>query len=169
MRNYIFFGFALLAFVMCQTPSMETSAGGKSMAQTEATFKLYCASCHGADANVFADRQWKHGSTKAELIKSVTGGYLDLGMPAWGAVLKPEQVESLSDYILKGIEKRKSFDFKSVPKSNIFKDSSYTIKLDTIAQGIKNPWGMTMLPDGAPLAPAEASALGAGVLDGAGA
>jgi aldose sugar dehydrogenase len=148
MKKYILFGCAFMAFVMCQTSKVDNITTNKNLVQTETTFKQYCASCHGADANVFADRQWKHGSTKAELTKSITNGYLDAGMPAWSAALKPEQIESLSDYILQGIEKRKSFDFKSVPKSNIFKDDNYTIKLDTVAKGIKNPWGMTFLPDG---------------------
>jgi aldose sugar dehydrogenase len=148
MKNYIFLAFSLLACVMCHTPSLESSAKSPKSGTAEAIFKLNCASCHGADANVFADRQWKHGSNKSDLTKSITEGYLDLGMPAWGAVLKPEQINELSEYILGGIEKRKSFDFKSVPKSNIFKDASFTIRLDTIAQGIKSPWGMAFLPDG---------------------
>jgi aldose sugar dehydrogenase len=148
MKKYIFFVFAVLAFAMCHTPSLDSSASSPKVGSAESIFKQNCASCHGADANVFADRQWKHGSTKAELIKSVTAGYPDLGMPTWGAKFTPEQINSLSDYILSGIEKRKSFDFNTLPKSNIFKEAGLTIRLDTVAQGIKNPWGMAFLPDG---------------------
>ncbi|MDZ7879132.1 MAG: PQQ-dependent sugar dehydrogenase [Saprospiraceae bacterium] len=150
MKKYIFFVFFVLAFVMCHTPNLETvtNTNTPKFGSAEGFFKQNCASCHGADANVFADRQWKHGSTKAELVKSMTEGYPDLGMPAWGIRLKPEEINSLADYIAGGIEKRKSFDFKALPKSNIFKESGITIQLDTIASGIKNPWGMASLPDG---------------------
>jgi aldose sugar dehydrogenase len=148
MKKYLFFVFSLVAFAMCHTPNIESSANSAKAGTAEGIFKLNCAGCHGADANVFADRKWKNGSTKAELVKSITAGYPDLGMPAWGVKLTPEQISSLADYIANGIEKRKSFDFKSVPKSNIFKESGLTIRLDTIAKGIKNPWGMAFLPDG---------------------
>ena len=149
MSKYIVFLFALSALVMCHMPGIDASStNGKNTGSADATFKKYCASCHGADANVFADRQWKHGNTKADLVKSITAGYPDLGMPTWGAVLKPEEVTAMADYILEGIEKRKSYNFDEKPKSNIFVQKSMTVKLDTIAQGIKKPWGMAFLPDG---------------------
>ena len=137
MNIYILSLCALAAFIMCHTPGVESSINGKSAGSAVATFKQYCSGCHGADANVFVDRNWKHGNTKADIIKSITNGYPDLSMPAWGVVLKPEQINDLSDYILASIENRKSFDFKETPKSNLFTGGSINIKLDTVAKGIK--------------------------------
>ena len=148
MNKYLLSLCALAAFVMCHTPGVESSANGKTAGTAVTTFKQYCSGCHGADANVFVDRTWKHGNTKADIIKSITNGYPDLSMPAWGVVLKPEQINDLSDYILASIENRKSFDYKDTPKSNLFTGASINLKLDTIAKGIKNPWGMAFLPDG---------------------
>ena len=148
MSKYIFFLFALVALAMCHTPSAESSVSMKGAGNSVAIFKQYCTGCHGADANVFADRTWKHGSTKADIIKSITDGYPDLSMPKWSVVLKPQDINDLSDYILAGIEKRKSFDFKDTPKSPLFTEGSIKIRLDTVAKGIKSPWGMTFLPDG---------------------
>ena len=148
MYKYLLFLSALFTFIMCQTSGVGASAKDKKNGTAEATFKQYCASCHGVDAYVFADRTWKHGNSKADITKSITTGYLDLGMPTWGAVLKPEQIEGLTNYILAGIQKRQSFDFKAEPKSNIFANGSIPIKLDTIARGVKSPWGMAFLPDG---------------------
>lgn len=148
MSKYIFLLFALAVLAMCKTPNAEKSIKTKGVGNSVATFKQYCAGCHGADANVFVDRQWKHGSTKADIVKSITVGYPDLSMPAWGAVLKPQDVSDMSDYILAAIENRKSFDYKDVPKVNLFTHTSMIVKLDTIARGIKNPWGMAFLPDG---------------------
>lgn len=111
-------------------------------------YKNLCSSCHGEKVEMFVDRQWKHGKTKAELIKSITGGYPDNGMPSWGAVLKPKEVADMADYILAGIEKASKYTFASKPKSNVFSSSELTVKLDTVASGLKSPWGMTFLPDG---------------------
>jgi len=111
-------------------------------------YKNLCSSCHGEKVEMFVDRQWKHGKTKAELIKSITGGYPDNGMPSWGAVLKPKEVADMADYILTGLEKASKYSFASKPKSNIFSSSELTVKLDTIASGLKSPWGMAFLPGG---------------------
>jgi aldose sugar dehydrogenase len=149
MSKYILSFFALAVLAMCHTPGgVESSSNGKTAGTSVAKFKQYCSGCHGADANVFADRQWKHGNTKADIVKSITTGYPDLSMPMWGAVLKPEEINDMSDYILAAIENRKSFDYKSLPKVNLFTHNALNIKLDTIARGIKNPWGMAFLPDG---------------------
>ena len=66
-------------------------------------YKNFCSSCHGEKVEMFVDRQWKHGKTKPELIKSITGGYPDNGMPSWSAALKPKEIEELADFILAGI------------------------------------------------------------------
>lgn len=148
MSKFILFVCALSAFIMCHTPGVESSVGTKNTGNAVVTFKQYCSGCHGADANVFVDRNWKHGNTKADIVKSITHGYPDLSMPAWGVVLKPKEIDDLSEYILASIANRKSFDYKETPKVNLFASDGMTIKLDTVARGIKNPWGMTFLPDG---------------------
>ena len=114
----------------------------------EATFKKNCSSCHGDDGNVFVDRKWKHGNAKDSIIQSISNGYLALGMPAWGSVLKADEINNLSDYLLGAIENRKKFDFTDSVKSNIFQHASMTVKLDTIAKGLSNPWGIAFLPNG---------------------
>lgn len=143
----------ILSLAMCQAPSSNvstkaTKGGTASFGNAVTTFKTYCTGCHGDKAEVFVDREWKHGKTKADIIKSITTGYPDNGMPSWGAALKTEDVSNLSDYILDAIEKRKVYDFTERPKSNIFEQEGIKIRLDTIAFGTKNPWGMTFLPDG---------------------
>ena len=86
--------------------------------------------------------------TKDDLIKSITNGYPDNGMPAWGKSLKKEDINALADYILEGLDKASKYSFASKPKSNIFTSEDMTVKLDTIASGLSSAWGMTFLPDG---------------------
>jgi glucose/arabinose dehydrogenase len=147
MKKYYVLLCVICTSVMCQTQKQDL-AQNKKFVEAAALFKQYCASCHGADAPVFVDREWKHGSTKAELIRSITSGYPDAGMPTWGATLQPAQINELADYLAVAMEHRKSFDFKEKSSSNIFTDASQSVKLDTIAKGINAPWGMAYLPDG---------------------
>ncbi len=113
----------------------------------ETTYKTFCASCHGEKVEMFVDRNWKHGNTKAELVASITNGWLDNGMPSWKASLKPKQIEELANLILKGIEDGKKYRFSSKPTSNIFEQEGLKLKLDTVVSGLKTPWGMAFLPN----------------------
>ncbi len=152
MNRYLFILIIAVGFAMCQAPTASTSSNPKdsksAVGNAMATFKTYCTGCHGDNAEVFVDRKWKHGSTRPEIIKSVTTGYTDNGMPAWGAALKPQQIEELGDYIMAAIERNKTFESSEKLVSNIFQCADMKIRLDTVAFGTKNPWGMTFLPDG---------------------
>jgi aldose sugar dehydrogenase len=114
----------------------------------EDTYKTYCASCHGDHVQAFVDRKWKHGTSKAELVNSITKGYPDNGMPTWGEVLTPKQIEDLADLIVKSIAEGSRYEFNSKPTSPIFSSEGATVKLDTIAKDMDNPWGMAFLPNG---------------------
>jgi mono/diheme cytochrome c family protein len=62
--------------------------------------KIYtekCASCHGEKVEAFVDRKWKHGISKAELVKSIKEGYADFGMPAWGEIIPDKDVQGWSE------------------------------------------------------------------------
>ncbi|MEQ1834217.1 MAG: cbb3-type cytochrome c oxidase N-terminal domain-containing protein [Candidatus Eisenbacteria bacterium] len=69
------------------------------------TFVTYCASCHREDAggNIgpnLTDDFWIHGAKPSQIHNTIANGVLDKGMPAWSAVLKPDQVLSVSGYVL---------------------------------------------------------------------
>lgn len=152
MNRYLGLILILGGFAMCQAPNSNTSSqptdSKKSFGNAITTFKTYCSSCHGDNAEVFVDRQWKHGNTKTEIVKSITEGYPDNGMPTWGQALKPQEISDLADYIVNAIERGKQFEFKDRPVSNIFEYEGIKVRLDTMAFGIKNPWGITFLPNG---------------------
>lgn len=114
----------------------------------EQTYTTYCAGCHGEKVEAFVDRQWKYGTGRAELVKSITHGYPDNGMPAWGKVLKPAEVEALAALIGKHIESGKKYIAADKPTSNIFAAADLTVRLDTVAVGLDSPWGMAFLPGG---------------------
>lgn len=68
-------------------------------------FTTYCVPCHGADGGGtigpnLTDDYWIHGGRPFELHRTVETGVLDKGMPAWGQVLKPEQVTAVTAYVI---------------------------------------------------------------------
>ena len=65
--------------------------------------KIYtekCSGCHGENVEAFVDRQWKHGKTKESLVKSITNGYANYGMPTWKDIIAPNEIEGLADLII---------------------------------------------------------------------
>jgi cytochrome c oxidase cbb3-type subunit III len=65
----------------------------------------YCASCHAMDGGGgigpnLADDYWLHGASASEIHTVVAEGVLAKGMPAWEKLLKPEQVDAVTAYVV---------------------------------------------------------------------
>ena len=76
-----------------------TTAAGEKLFQT------HCASCHGEKAEGkigpnLTDEYWLHGSKATDVFKSVSGGWIEKGMPAWQPTLGAERVRSLVAYVV---------------------------------------------------------------------
>jgi cytochrome c oxidase cbb3-type subunit 3 len=72
-------------------------------------FAKNCVACHRADAGGLigpnlTDDYWLHGGGIAQIYHTVTTGVLDKGMPPWGKMLSPKQIEEVVVYVasLKG-------------------------------------------------------------------
>jgi cytochrome c oxidase cbb3-type subunit 3 len=64
-----------------------------------------CAACHGmaGEGGVgpnLTDEFWLHGGTINDVFKTIKNGVPDKGMIAWKATLKPDEIQSVSNYIL---------------------------------------------------------------------
>ena len=142
-------GASLLAISLSSYYSFEASpAHPRVVTPPEETYQKFCSSCHGEKVEAFVDRKWKYGTAKADIVKSITNGYPDNGMPSWGPALKAEEIDALADLIVKNVQEGKKFVFDDKPTSPVFAAADLTVKLDTIASGLHNPWGMAFLPDG---------------------
>jgi cytochrome c oxidase cbb3-type subunit 3 len=67
-------------------------------------FVTYCAACHRPDGGGqigpnLTDDSWIHGGTLTDIHNTITVGVLAKGMPEWGKVLKPDQVNAVSVYV----------------------------------------------------------------------
>ena len=68
------------------------------------TFTQNCAACHRADAGGqigpnLTDDYWLHGAAIDQIHTTVTNGVLEKGMPPWGKVLKPAQIDAVVAYV----------------------------------------------------------------------
>lgn len=64
-----------------------------------------CVSCHGPDGGGLigpnlTDNAWIHGGAPTAIHKTIVEGVLAKGMPPWGRLLKPEEVDHVSAYVL---------------------------------------------------------------------
>ncbi len=116
--------------------------------KTEKIFTQFCSSCHGEKVEAFVDRKWKHGNSKAELIKTITNGVLDAGMPSWKASISAKEIEKLADLIVLNLASVNQYKFTEAKKQSTYKSGKMTIKLDTVAIGFDSPWGLTQMPNG---------------------
>jgi aldose sugar dehydrogenase len=150
MYRFLLILVVITTFIMCQTNGNKTTSASANERFPNAAekYRTICSSCHGQKVDAFVDRQWKHGTHRDSLIKSITFGFVGKEMPAFGETFKPAEIAELADYIQNSIEDGKKYKFSEKPKSNVFVQSSMTVKLDTVASGMKNPWGIAFLPDG---------------------
>lgn len=69
------------------------------------TFLTTCVSCHGVDLKGgigvnLTDKDWVHGGKPTEVVRTVTKGVLDKGMPSWGPVLGKMRVAQVAAFVL---------------------------------------------------------------------
>lgn len=75
------------------------------LAQGKQTFVTTCAPCHREDGggNIgpnLTDDYWIHGGKPLDILKTVTDGVPDKGMPTWTQVLGPDQIKDVVAYVI---------------------------------------------------------------------
>jgi len=85
-----------------QLTAMTKDAGALALGRQ--TFGQNCAACHRADAGGqigpnLTDDYWLHGAAIDQIRNTVTNGVLEKGMPPWGKVLKPAQLDAVVAYV----------------------------------------------------------------------
>lgn len=138
----ITFLLAILSTLIVCTPS-------KLSVEQKTAYKHWksdCSSCHGQTPELFADRQWKMGASRLEIIKSIRQGHKDA---AFSTAYSDKEVLDLADLLVEGQVKAKEKALGAPPVSNVFAAASMTVTLDTvIGSGLDNPWGIAFLPSG---------------------
>ncbi len=145
MIKYIFPLFAaLLVLAQC---NRGTSAE-QLLARSKKHYQKECASCHGTDVATFVQKPWKYGNSRLDLIKSIKTGVPDVPQHSFAGRLNDNQILQLANYLLQNMtEQKESRIQNAAPKDNKFVSEGMTIRLDTVAKDLENPWGMVFLPN----------------------
>ncbi len=108
-----------------------------SLNDGQMTFKSICAACHGQKGEGivgpnFTDEYWIHGGGIKNMFKVIKYGVPDKGMIAWGAQLKPIEIQKVASYILtlKGTNPPNS----KAPQGDMWKEESVAAKDTTNAK-----------------------------------
>lgn len=76
----------------------------KEVAEGKTVFVAKCAACHAADGGGIigpnlTDNAWLHGGTIDSIYATVNNGVLAKGMPAWGKLLKDDEMREVVAYV----------------------------------------------------------------------
>ena len=82
----------------------EWATSAEHLAQGKGVFTAKCAVCHGqaGEGGIgpnMTDDYWIHGVKPTQVATTISGGILDKGMPAWGALLSNDELKSVTGYI----------------------------------------------------------------------
>jgi len=86
--------------------SSNALAAPDGMAAAHKLYQANCAQCHGKDLEGaagpnLADSNWLHGQpTKANLVRVISKGVADKGMPGWAGQLSSSQITQLAEYLM---------------------------------------------------------------------
>lgn len=83
----------------------EAAADPAQLAAGKTVYETNCAVCHRADGGGvigpnLTDNAWIHGGTPAQIHLTIAQGVLAKGMPAWDRILKPDQVNAVTAYVI---------------------------------------------------------------------
>ena len=134
---------------------------GQSFADESSTIKvdqLYannCASCHGdnmanGSAPSMLDNQWLTDGSDRALYDAIVDGIEEVGMPAYGDALQPEESWALVVHIReKAYAHQESQREKAQPNGDgVYDTQHHRYRIETVADGLDRPWAMDFLPDG---------------------
>ncbi len=114
-------------------------------------YRNHCGGCHGQNMSSFVEREWTYGNSSEEVVQSITNGYTDNGMPAYGATFSEQEIQELTDYILTEIEGKTlaMLEEENPDLSGLISSDDLSFRLETLTDEIPGvPWGLEQLPNG---------------------
>ena len=124
-----------------------------------AVFDENCSVCHGENlegttlGTPLIGAELIHGDTVADLIRSISGGYAEAGMPAWSQTMEGAKIQGLAIYIAERRVGRKFTDFKVdmplVLPTDVIVSELHSFRIETVATGLDPlPYSIAPLEDG---------------------
>lgn len=140
-------GLALLAVVLA--PAAQAAFNVKNV------WSEQCARCHGdngdgANASSLLNDDWESDGTDRGLFLATKHGQEDFGMPAYGETLSDPEIWALVNYIHELRERdRKQREPAPAPNADgVFTSQHHGYRIETVIDGLDDPWSISVLPDG---------------------
>jgi len=118
-------------------------------------YQTNCAACHGkqlegGSGQSLIDDIWKHGSTDADLAKSIRDGFPELGMAPWKDALTNDQIRSLVIYIHEQnqLADKDALLKRLEPSGGVFKTEKHSFELEKVVDGEGILWSFDFMPNG---------------------
>ncbi|WP_051279714.1 PQQ-dependent sugar dehydrogenase [Hellea balneolensis] len=133
-------------FTACQQASAQKKDMERSTERGAALYAEFCESCHGVNmeggmAPSMADESWAYGGTVADIRRIVTQGLEEVGMPAFGDVIRGQNLDDLVTYIHSDLSSEK------IPAVENVSSVEERVKIEDWATDLDEPWGMHFIAD----------------------
>lgn len=139
--------FAIMAgLVSMQSRSEKGSSSADNAAAVN--YQNYCAGCHGENLEKFAAKKWMDETGNASIIRSITMGIEEDGMPSFEKTFSAAAVEELAAYVRKGIPADRSLLKPAAVAGDVVVSEVQNFIVETMVTGLEVPWGLAFLPGG---------------------
>jgi glucose/arabinose dehydrogenase len=113
-------------------------------------YQQMCAPCHGLNmeggqASSFMDGIWNYGSGIGQHRRNIAFGIIGTQMIAWDNFLNDPEIDAVLKYIL---DSEANSKVQPPPPPTHFETEDYRLNIEILADGLKQPWGMTFLNEG---------------------
>jgi glucose/arabinose dehydrogenase len=120
-----------------------------SLQQTAAVnYSKFCAGCHGANLEKFAEKEWMEEEGTSLAFKSIKYGIENFGMPSFQETFSDSEIKALAAYVKKGVPDDRSRLKPAITPGGVTESEVQKFVVDTVVSGLKVPWGMVFLPGG---------------------
>lgn len=112
----------------------------------QALFETYCATCHGSNmsggmAPLLTDDSWAYGGSDADILRAISQGIPEAGMPGFGEQLSEAQQQDLLEYIRAGAPLETTAPITDVPS---VEDQ---VQIETYVSDLNEPYALAFFPN----------------------
>lgn len=141
---------AVLAIAAAAPRAMQDSI---QLQTVELNYRDRCARCHGdalqgGRASSLIDTVWAWGGDDASIARSIRTGHASAGMPQVADGLSDGEVRALVILIRERAAARAPRWWTPEDDRRIFESERHPFKLETVVDGLHEPWSFALLSDG---------------------
>jgi glucose/arabinose dehydrogenase len=136
----------LVLTIACHSGDLSGQSGSQGSAADN--YGKYCAGCHGAKLEKFAEKAWMDEEGTSSAFSSIKFGIETIGMPSFQLTFSDTEIEALAAYVKKGIPEDRSLLKPAVTPGGVVESEVQKFVVDTVVSGLNVPWGLAFLPNG---------------------